>query len=140
MYISNVDIEHERNEAKKVTHRPKTDPNKTCTSNPNSQNDSTTGIAMAGRLRKRGATSADLHEEEEEEVENNSDIDYHVRDKPIAGKCYEKVHIYSVSDDSFILADRRMTSLRQQSDQLISVVDRHLHQFLHYIGGGKKYG
>ena len=29
-----------------------------------------------------------------------------------------------MSDESCILADRRMTSLRQQSDQLLSVVDK----------------
>ena len=43
------------------------------------------------------------------------------RKKSVGGKSYEKVRLYSVTDESCILADRRMTFIGQQSDQLVSV-------------------
>ena len=43
-------------------------------------------------------------------------------EKIVAGKSYEKVCLYSLTDERCILADRRMTSIRQQSDKLVSVV------------------
>ena len=81
---------------------------------------------MTTRLRKRTATSVTYHFEEDlsEEEKVESDLDYDVGGKPSGGKYYEKKRICAVSDESCILADRRMTSLRQQSDQLLSVVDK----------------
>ena len=38
------------------------------------------------------------------------------------GKNYTKARTFSVTEESCILADRRLTSIRQQSDQLLAVV------------------
>ena len=130
MYISNIDTRHERSKVEKATHRRKSDAEQPCSSGMNatsSESINDNAQVMVAKLRKRDATSKvyrlNLSEEEEETLED-SDEDYEAKGTPVGGKRYEKVRIYSVSDKSCILADRRMTSIRQQSDQLLSVVDR----------------
>ena len=80
---------------------------------------------MTANIRKRAATPVEYQFDlfEEETTESDSAVDYEARGKPIGEKYNEKIRAYSVSDESCVLADRCMTSLRQQSDQFLSVVD-----------------
>ena len=67
-----------------------------------------------------------MHEFRSSESESVQDFDGEVdqdNEPPraaVGGKLYEKVHFYSITDRSCVLADRRMVSIRQQSDILKS--------------------
>ena len=124
MYMSNINIPHERNEVEKATHHRKTDDELPCSSRSKScESKNDNALMLAAKLRKLDAVVYQLDSsEDEKEAVNDSDEDYVARKKPVGGKCYEKVRIYSVSDESCILTDHRMTSICQQSDQF----SRHL--------------
>ena len=129
MYISKVDISYGRVENEKAKHRRKQvdeiaeQPN---TSGVNSSAlQETESFLMPTKLRKRKFIPVyrkddEFNESDEELIE---DEEYKPSENT-GGKKYKKVRIYSVSEESCVLADRRMTSIRQQSDQLTSLVDR----------------
>ena len=62
-------------------------------------------------------------DETEDDIHVGSDEEYQPI-KTLGGKNYEKMKIFSVTDKSCVLADRRMTSIGQQSGQLQSVIGK----------------
>lgn len=120
--------------AKKNTHRRKVDVacqedyEQPCTSGLNFRRSRDTDTVLIPTKLRNGdiAPILDQLDISDNEALDSSDDDEEFKpmEKPVGGKCYEKVRIYSVSDECCILADRRMTSIRQQADQLASVVDR----------------
>ena len=60
--------------------------------------------------------------ESESDQDYNGEVDqeYEPPRAAVEGKLYEKVHSYSITDWNCVLADRRMVSIRQQSDILKS--------------------
>ena len=127
MYICNVDMGYEKQGTEKAAHLQQTVCERPCSSRVQlCEPKNSSPLLMTTRFRKRTATSVTYHFEEDssEEEKVESDLDYDVGGKPSGGKYYEKKRICAVSDESCILADRRMTSLRQQTDQLLSVVDK----------------
>ena len=61
--------------------------------------------------------------EPEVKIINHSDSNYHPSSKSLAtGKAYQRLKTYSISPCDCIQADRRFTSIRQQSDLQKSTV------------------
>ena len=98
----------------------------TC-SRPSSVSDNTanTSLLTWTRLRKRSIALNPIPNEESDSEnylkECKDDIDYSPK-KSNRGRDYKKGKSFFVNEESCVLADRRMTTLRQQSDQLLSVI------------------
>ncbi|CAK8684380.1 unnamed protein product [Clavelina lepadiformis] len=61
-----------------------------------------------------------MSDSESDSGDHKSDPDFEIK-KVIGGKFYKKIHTFSVNQEMCMLADRRMTSIRQHSDQLRSL-------------------
>ena len=83
---------------------------------------------MSSKLRKKNTkmkyqvsdSESDWSRDDNDDSDWNRNEDY--KPKEVGGKKYEKAYVYSLTDKSCTLADRRMTSIRQQSDQLCSAL------------------
>ena len=77
------------------------------------------------KLRKRNeAVLCEQYDRESESEDLNweDDKEYKPQNPCVGGKMYTKVHSFSITDRSCVLADRRMISIRQQSDLLKSTL------------------
>ena len=127
MYIGVLDTSHTKKEIERGNHKRKSEVNKAV------EQPSTSGLNSAkvpgpeiqiSKLRKRN--TAIVHEFRSSESESDQDYsgevdqEYEPPRAAVEGKLYEKVHSYLITDRSCVLADRRMVSIRQQSDILKS--------------------
>ena len=129
MIISHVDISHAAAQRERLTHvrnlpneLEETAPRESLSGCSGSAADKTgiDSLLTITRLRKRSSAALDLHEEYEED---NAEIDSEYCPRKVTGgKNYNRKKSFSLTEQSCILADSRMTSLRQQSDQLLSVI------------------
>ena len=118
MIIGHVDVSHSAVQRERLSHIRKSRdeseqssrPEVACCSN---------SLLTSTRLRRRSIVSA-LPDSESDGESDEVGIQY-CPGEVVGGKNYHK-KAFSITEESCILADRRMTSLRQQSDQLLSVV------------------
>ena len=129
MVISHVDISYGAAQIERLAHI-RTTPDDSEDTSPRGSLGNCSGSAAnetginslltSTRLRKRSSAALALPEEDEE---NDAEIDSEYCPRKVSGgKNYKKNKSFFVTEQSCILADRRMTSLRQQSDQLLSVI------------------
>ena len=75
------------------------------------------------RLRSNSSNLSPVCDISEDSSESSHDPEYtDCKTISTGGKNYTKARTFSVTEESCILADRHLTSIRQQSDQLLSVV------------------
>ena len=123
MIIGHVDVSHSAVQRERLSHIRKSRdefssleqssrPEVACCSN---------SLLTSTRLRKRSIVSA-LPDSESDGESDEVGIQYCPGEVVGGGKNYHKKKAFFITEESCILADRRMTSLRQQPDQLLSVV------------------
>ena len=75
------------------------------------------------RLRSNSSNLSPVCDISENSSKSSHDPEYtDCKTTSTGGKNYTKARTFSVTEESCILADRRLTSIRQQSDQILSVV------------------
>ena len=134
MVISSVDVGYVASQKERANHLPKPLVEMSnalqmqpCSSGLKLHSDQNSALLTSSRLRKRSAATASATHDEHAEMglegrsENVDDGDYCAKEA-VGGKYYQKVKKFSLSKESCFLADRRMTSLRQQSDILSTVI------------------
>ena len=125
MIISTVDVSFIREEMRKASHRPNRPatvfvdlPDSVAVSNSKSSDTFFTST----KLRTRSARFM-AQDETEDDINSDSDEEYQPI-KTLGRKNYKKVKIFLVTEKSCVLADQRMTSIRQQADQLQTVIGK----------------
>ena len=80
-------------------------------------------LVLLKRLRCNSSNLSPVCDISEDSSKSSHDPEYSdCQTTSTGGKTYAKTRTFSVTEESCILADRRLTSIRQQSDQLLSVV------------------
>ena len=80
-------------------------------------------LVLLKRLRCNSSNLLPVCDISEDSSKSSHDPEYtDCKTTSTGGKTYTKALTFSITKESCILADRRLTSIRQQSDQLLSVV------------------
>ena len=80
-------------------------------------------LVLLKRLRSNSSSLSPVCDISEDSSKSSHDPEYtDCKTTSSRGKNYTKARTFSVTEESFILTNRRLTSVRQQSDQLLSVV------------------
>ena len=80
-------------------------------------------LVLLKRLRSNSSNLSPVYDISEDSSKLSHDPEYaDCKTTSTGGKNYTKARTFLVTEESCILADRRLTSIRQQSDQLLSVV------------------
>jgi len=72
---------------------------------------------------KRSEMNNDLDDTDSDFDDCLDDTEYQPK-SVVGGKQYKKVKLFSINAESCVLADRRLTTIRQQSDQLLAVIGK----------------